>query len=584
MKFYKTIVRPLIAILRPDQFARSKWIIGLMVFNALLDFFSLASFLPLIILIVNPGFISSNSFVNTLYESTGFSTPSGFIIFLTLSVLAFVVIKNIFSVWITKVKANYVFTLGSKLSSSMLSRYMEISYLKFTQTDFTRELNRIANQPIAFANNIVMPLANLISEGIVLLLLLLCVAFYNLNVFGFILILLIPVALLYRSKRKNIRETSRELKEQYPLTLKYALQVVEGINEMKSFGKESFFKSKFRAATEILAGTFTRDHVTQTSTTRLTEIITALIVCSLVIYSILQNQSYQQTVLLLGVYAGASFRIIPSLNRIFHASLQIKTHEYLFQELELSKLVPQENDSQSGLAYEFSDTIEFKNISFQYPNGPNVLRDVSMTIHKGEKLALVGRSGSGKTTLLLILLQFLKGYTGTILVDGRETGLGDRGRLSKIFGYVPQNPYILDGTILENIAFGLPANEIDHGKILQLVHDLDLADMLAKLPNGIGTHIGEKGMRLSGGQRQRIAIARALYADREVLVLDEITNQLDALTEQEIVKTLEKDVVRKKTIIMITHHTALLNRFNRVLTLDDGILTEDTSIKVPSTV
>ena len=136
-----------------------------------------------------------------------------------------------------------------------------------------------------------------------------------------------------------------------------------------------------------------------------------------------------------------------------------------------------------------------------------MLDHVSFTVRKGEKIALVGRSGSGKTTLLLILLRFLPNHSGKILLDGKEIGIENYETLRPIFSYVPQSPYMIDGSILENIAFGVPGANIDHEKIRQLIHDLDLDEIISQLPDGLTTQIGERGIKLSGGQRQRIAIA-----------------------------------------------------------------------------
>ena len=146
--------------------------------------------------------------------------------------------------------------------------------------------------------------------------------------------------------------------------------------------------------------------------------------------------------------------------------------------------------------------------------------------------------------------------------------------MNKLFVYVPQNPYILDGTILENIAFGLDTSEINREKIQQIITDLDLEETIDQLPQGLDTPIGERGIKLSGGQRQRLAIARALYFNAEILLLDEVTSQLDAATEKEILDTLEKVTRQSKTILMITHHTNLLNQFSRVLLLENGDIHE----------
>ncbi len=359
-------------------------------------------------------------------------------------------------------------------------------------------------------------------------------------------------------------------------------RLLEGLVDIKAFGKEIFFKKRFNETSRSLAKTFVRDHVNQTGPTRLTETIAAFIICAIIAYSALIKQNNQQTFLLLGIYAGASFRIIPSINRILNALMQIKSHEYIFKELEvLANFQPVENQEEvTPLA--FGRTIELKNISFQYPEGASVLNNASFTIHKGEKIALVGKSGAGKTTILLILLKFLKANSGKIILDGAEMREDIIVEWKSIFCYVSQNPYILDGSIAENIAFGLLEGKINFEKIRRLIKDLDLEEMISQLPDGLSTQIGEKGIKLSGGQRQRIAIARALYVDAEVLLFDEITNQLDAHTEKEIINTLIKVAHQQKTILMITHHEHLLNEFDRILSLENGKIIETTLAQTPS--
>ena len=245
-------------------------------------------------------------------------------------------------------------------------------------------------------------------------------------------------------------------------------------------------------------------------------------------------------------------------------------------QLEGSKL--KDDKIQKQISPGFERSIELKNISFQYQEGSNVLNDASLVIHKGQKVALIGKSGSGKTTILLILLQFLKPNSGKIILDGIEQG--DSITFRNIFSYVSQSPYIMDGSIAENIAFGLTNGEINSEKIHRIIKDLDLEPMIRSFPGGLTTQIGEKGIKLSGGQRQRIAIARALYSDAEVLLFDEITNQLDKQTEKEIVNTLIKVAHQKRTILMITHHEHLLNEFDTVFSLEAGKIVEKTLARI----
>lgn len=544
-----------------------------MVLNAILDFFSIASLLPVIFLLIKPDFLNSSSILKALYIASGVSSPSHFIIALAASVLVFSWIKNTLSLFIAKQKAKFCFTLGSSLSTRVLERFMNQTYTDYVHKDHSKEINRIANVPVAFANNIILPLLNLLSEGLVLIALLTLIVFYQPKAVLLLAVIITPLLFYYSWRRKNTNQMSEELKEKYPLTLKHALQMVEGFVEVKSSGKESFFADRFKKASESLAATFVRDHVNQTGSMRVTEVVASLVICTLIIFSILTQQNDQQTLLLLGIYAGVSFRLIPSVNRILNSITQIRSHEFLFQELnDLTKKFSKEAFTPSA-SLSFTKSVALRSISFGYSSSNSLFNNLSFTIRKGEKIALTGKSGTGKTTLLLILLNFLRPDEGTIVFDDRDAVVSESA-WRKLFGYVSQSPFIIDSSMAENIAFGVPVNQIDHQKIKELIRDLDLQTLVDGLPEGINTPIGEKGIKLSGGQRQRIAVARALYHNAEILLFDEITNQLDSETEQEMLATLKKVAWHEKTIVMITHHPHLLSYFDRVLVLENGRVSE----------
>lgn len=571
MKFkQKSVILSLFPLLNPEHRKKGTKIIFMMVIQSLLDFFSLASFLPLIFLIVNPAFITSNRYLQGLYRYFEFSSQTSFIIALTLGVLSFTVLKNLISVWIAKIKAEYAFSVGTDLSERALSHYLEMDYLYFSQVDYTRELNRMANLPIAFSNNIILPVATLISELFVSIFILAAIAFYDYKILMLLFVILFPALLLYRIRRKSVKEINSDLKEKYPLLLKYALRIVEGFTEIRAYKKEGFFSERFRKMNKVVTRTFVKDQIIQSGTIRLTEIIVGVVICSLIIYSVLTQQHYAQTLLLLGIYTGASFRVIPSINRILRASQQIKMHEYIFEELgSFRNHLPSHQRGLSSTLV-FHESIELRNISFAYPNGTPILQNASLKIHKGEKIGITGKSGEGKTTLFLILLRFLKETEGEIRID--EGPIQDESAWRNLLGYVPQNPYILDGTFAENVAFGVAHEDSDQAKVLQLVHDLDLKELILQWPDGINTRIGERGAKLSGGQRQRMAIARALYAGAEILLLDEITNQLHTSIELEILNLLDRLANQKRTIIMITHKPPKANFFNSIYNLEKGKL------------
>jgi ATP-binding cassette, subfamily B, bacterial PglK len=540
----------------------------LMVIQSLLDVVSLAAFFPILILIVDPSVIQTNDAAGKVYDVVGFTTHTSFILFLVAVIFAFILVKNLVSIRLAEFKARYAFQIGSDIASRSLSRYMEMSYLDFTRVDFTREINRIASHPIAFANNIVLPLTALIAEGLLIILIVGCMAWFDVKVVVLLAAILFPAFFLMQVRKKKLNAISKSLKERFPLLLKYTQQAVEGFIEIQVVGKRFFFRARVERLSKELNESFVKEHTLQMGTIRFTEIIVAVIVCFLVVYSVLIEQPYQETIVMLALYAGASFRMIPSMNRILLALQQIRTHEFLFEELGISHLPgPGRGVADEGSNLTFTQEISIKNVSFSYPGHSKTLDNISLTIRKGMKVGITGNSGEGKTTLLLLLLRLIKETSGNVFMDGVAVE-----RWSSIVTYVPQNPYILDGSLAENIAFGVDAESIDRSKVDRLITELGLAELTRQLPNGMDTRIGERGSKISGGQRQRIALARALYLDAEVLILDEVTNQVHDALETEILSLLNAMTRRNKTIIMVTHKITDKLFFDAVYRLEKGRL------------
>jgi ATP-binding cassette, subfamily B, bacterial PglK len=536
-------------------------IVLMLSFISALDFLSIASFLPIIFLTVD------GTNVGWMIPEILQSYPQqSIIISVTLAFLMFMIIKNLLIVYMSRVRGEFVFGISADLSNRAIESHLSNGYPSFVNTDVGQQINRISNQPLVFANNIILPFCNILSEILVAALILACISWYDWRILITLIAILTPAFFLYRVLRKKINATGDELKNKYPLSAKYALQATEGFVEIKSYGKQAYFMERFKAVMADLRSTFVRDHIVQAGATRLTEVIAALIVCVLVIYSVIAGMSYSKTILLLSLYASASFRLIPSVNRILQASLQIKTHGYVVDELMPLRQGSRVETGKTIAA--FQERIEIRNVSFHYQHDHDILKGLSLIIGKGEKIAITGGSGEGKTTILLLLMGFLKAQKGEIVVDGARLQPNDS---LAVVGYVAQNPYILNGSIAENIAFGVPSSEIDRKKVVAALQSLRMESVGQY---GIDTMIGERGIKLSGGQRQRLAIARALYAGRKLLLLDEVTNQVDAEVESGIMQILDELSENGTTIIFVTHRLAHPDFFNRVLRLEAGKLVE----------
>jgi len=558
------------AILLPAHKRKGVSIILLLAISSLLDFISLASFLPIIFIIISPQQSKWSMWFNRFADLYENMNSSDLALIFTILVLVFILIKTQINVWITQKKAVHAYSISSDLASLALTHFLKSPYRKFANLDYTREMNRISNLPLMFANNIIIPAGTLLSEALLLTMFFLCIAIYDYKVLLFLTLIITPIALIYRTKRKKMKIISEEVKMIYPKLLKYTLQAIEGLMEIKAFHKESFFKNRFNKTYRNLTTVFSADHTANTGVVRTTELIGALSVGALIIYALIQKKPYQETIILLSVYAGISMRAIPAVNRVFSALLQMKSHEYILQELQTMLAAQDDTFEDVPSPIRFCHQIELRNIHFKYERDSVILKNASLTVRKGERVVVTGQSGTGKTSLFLILLRFMNEDYGEFLVDGKKLLETDSSGWRQLIGYVPQNPFIMDGTIAENIAFGISSEKIDMVKVMRLLHELDLSEWVSSLSNGTSTVIGEKGGRISGGQRQRLAIARALYHDAQILLLDEITNQLDNETEIEVLHALDNFAEQNKTIILITHRPELWKSFDAMYELREG--------------
>ena len=215
-----------------------------------------------------------------------------------------------------------------------------------------------------------------------------------------------------------------------------------------------------------------------------------------------------------------------------------------------------------------------KNITYRYPNTDTLIfDDANVTFPVGRSIGIVGTSGAGKTTIIDICLGLLHPEKGVVLADGVDIQTNYRGWLRNI-GYIPQTIFMLDGSIRKNVAFGVPDEDIDDEKVWNALREAQLDEHVRSLPDGLGTEIGERGIRLSGGQRQRIGIARALYEDPEVLVLDEATSALDGETEAAIMDSINR-LHGRKTLIIIAHRLTTIAGCDMIFRVKDGKVVRD---------
>jgi len=258
------------------------------------------------------------------------------------------------------------------------------------------------------------------------------------------------------------------------------------------------------------------------------------------------------------------YRMLPSVNRIMHSYNQIKFNKHSLEIVHSDIFYEVEDIGDEEI--EFKREIKLEHISFAYIENKYILKDINLTIKKGEKVAFVGESGSGKSTLVDIIIGLYRPNSGKIYIDNRELNLSNIKSWRKKIGYIPQSIYLFDGTVAQNVAMG---GEIDKEKMIRVLKQANIWDFLKEHHQGLDTFVGEGGVKLSGGQKQRVAIARALYFEPEVLVLDEATSALDSETESKIMEEIYR-VSQDKTLIIIAHRLSTLQGCDKIYRLENG--------------
>jgi len=386
--------------------------------NAFLDVFSIASVIPLVALLLKPELIQSNKLLKSFYDITGLSNSTDFFILITCVVIVLFIVKNIVSYLIYRYQSKYAFGVSAGLSRNMLDHFYTLPFLSITNADTSIYLNRIVNVPASFVTNILLSLLTIFSEGLIVILISAGLLIYNFNIFILLLVVLGPGAFIYYLiRKKKLSALNYSLKSKLPKVLKLATEAIKGFVESTLFQKQKHFSNKFDQINKDLNYDYSKLTTAQGTSIKFVEIIIMIGIGILFVYSILFIEDKNEVVLILSLFAAASYKIVPSINKIFVSFLNIKTHQYTLDELNDIK-----NYNAARLNYNHkpvyvNDKIELKNVHFEYPESSFKLIIEHFSIKKGEKVGIRGQSGSGKTTLINIFIGLIALQKGEILID-----------------------------------------------------------------------------------------------------------------------------------------------------------------------
>lgn len=546
----------------------------LLCIGGFLELLGVALFLPLIEVISAPGKIQDSRFLSMIYNFLGVTSINSFIIFVCGGMIIVYLLKNIYLAYMNRMQFKFVYHFQSDLRCKLLERYLRKPYVFHSQKNIA-EINRSLTNDVYNLGDYIMAFLQLLSEGIVCVCLITYLLITDVMTTLLILGLLSVFSVIYFipvKKRLNLCGEKNQLA--YSEFVKSMNQAWGSIKETKIFQKEAFFIQQFRNASEDYADYKIEFQFLSVIPRFLLETITMFGIIMAIIIKIVSGESSAELFAELSVIAVAAYRLLPSVNRIntFYGQMSYTkpSVDLVINDLkevnEKAYLKKVDNKKQFEACKGY---IQINNLNYRYPGGERMILDnVNMKIKLGTSVGIVGETGSGKTTLVDVLLGLLEPDTGNIICNDIDIWEQKSAWLKEI-GYIPQNIYIMDDSIRNNVAFGIPKEDIDDEYVWRALKEANLDKFVKQLPDGLDNVVGERGAKLSGGQCQRIGIARALYHNPSIIVLDEATSSLDTNTEEAVMNSIES-LHGKVTLIIIAHRLSTIEKCDEVYEVMEG--------------
>ena len=545
---------------------------------ALIDMIGVASILPFMAVLTNPNLIDSNLILNTMYQYSnifGVETHQQFLFFLGILVFLFLVISLLFKALTNYVQVRFIQMRGFSIGRRLIEGYLHQPYSWFLtrhSADLEKNILSEVDHVVAFG---ISSLLELISKGIVTLALISLIILADPKLTLVVGLLLgSAYILIYFYVRNYLNRTGEERLLNNKLRFTAVSDAFGAAKEVKIGGLEENYIKTFSNSAKIYARSQAAAEVISQLPRYLLESIAFGGILLIILYMMSQTGSFNNALPIISLYVFVGYRLMPSLQQIYvsftHLAYIRPSLEKLSDDLKSLKPVKINKDQ---AIMSLNKEINLKNISFSYPNTyREIIKNISLTIPVNSTIGLVGVTASGKTTIVDIILGLLEVQKGSLEVDGQIITKDNLRSWQRSIGYVPQNIYLSDDTVSANIAFGVEPNEIDQDLVekaskIASAHNF----VIDELPDKYMTLIGERGVKLSGGQRQRIGIARALYNNPKILILDEATSSLDNQTEETVMESIYK-LGKKMTIIIIAHRLGTVKNCDKIFFLSKGEL------------
>lgn len=537
-------MRSILLDIIPRRFRRRSYLVsGTIFLRALLNFAGLALLIPVLLLILDSESMHTNPWLERLYQAGRFESDRAFALTVCGCIVALIAFKNLLNLFLLRYERRYIYDLYRCMSRRLYIEYHDrgLGFIKNT------------NSALLFT----------------------ALLFYNPTVAGLVLLVFIPTVWFYYSAvRKRLHRYGVQENEAQREKARTVVETFRGYADLEINDAFPSMLRRFDRAMDKIVTIQSRNMTVNALPSIFMEVGLAIGMALFVAVSL--GTPGDEARVLFGVFAVAGLRLMPSVRNMMSGWSALKYNRYtidILRDIDLNDEKPEPSAAQPPQPFERE--IAVRDLSFRFDDergGKEVLHGLTLTIRKGEHVGIRGASGAGKTTLFNLLLGFYTPTGGEITIDGEPLTAANRRRWQNAVGYVSQHVFLLDGTLLENIALGEEEEKIDRRRAEESLRAARLEDFVQSLSAGIDTPIGEAGNKLSGGQRQRIGIARALYKQANILFFDEATSALDSGTEEGINRSIAElsQHNRDLTIVVIAHRESSLEYCDRIITLDNN--------------
>ncbi|MEA3194827.1 MAG: ATP-binding cassette, subfamily bacterial PglK [Betaproteobacteria bacterium] len=567
-------LQKLLSLTEPAERRRLAWLAVGMLVLGVLEAIGVSSMLPFIAVLANPKAVESNRFLAALYSAGNFQSVAGFLTALGLCAIALIIAANTFGLFINWKIVQIANDLGHAMSMRVIRCYAGQPYPFYLSRLSTNLSLNSTDEVAGVINGVLIPALQLMVRLIVASFLILLILLAD-PMLACVLALVFggAYAFVFRAVRKRLLSLGQQNQEANRSKFRIATTLFQGIKDLKVLGRVDHYLRSFEADSLQAARKQSLNSFLVFLPRYAIETIAVVGMLAVALYLLRREQEIGRALPLLALYGFAAYRLMPALQSIFASFAQIRFNlpslHLLHEEMKTIATVEGEVPA-AGAAVPFERSIELRDVHFSFPEGAPILAGLSLTVPRNCTVGVVGTTGAGKTTLVDLMLGLLTPVRGELLVDGRLIDAATALAWRRKIGYVTQFVYLSDESVARNIAFGLPADEVDMGRVREAARVANIHEFIEReLPQGYETPTGERGARLSGGQRQRLGIARALYRDPEVLILDEATSSLDSITEDAVIDAI-RQLSHRKTIIAVAHRLTTLKDCDLIYMVAEG--------------